>query len=92
MPKKNGYFVPSGPTWLQPRVRRVQAPRCWRPFAGWSLEIDEAIFLAGAPKGPILVKIRPHIFFDDQMFHIESAQKVGTITAHVPYGIAQKHN
>lgn len=56
------------------------------------LEIDEALFLAGAPKGPISVKIRPHIFFDDHMFHIEGAQKFGTITAHVPYGINQKEN
>ncbi|XP_058143613.1 cytosolic 5'-nucleotidase 1B isoform X4 [Dasypus novemcinctus] len=56
----------------------------------WGLEIDEALFLAGAPKGPILVKIRPHIFFDDQMFHLEGAQKYGTTTAHVPYGIVQK--
>ncbi|XP_007464526.1 PREDICTED: cytosolic 5'-nucleotidase 1B [Lipotes vexillifer] len=58
----------------------------------WVLEIDEALFLAGVPKGPILVKIRPHIFFDDHMFHIEGAQKFGTITPHVPYGINQKEN
>ncbi|CAH6786842.1 Nt5c1b [Phodopus roborovskii] len=64
--------------------------RVLKTLRRWGLEIDEALFLAGAPKGPILVKIRPHIFFDDQMFHIESAQKFGTITAHVPYGIAQK--
>ncbi|XP_021034908.1 cytosolic 5'-nucleotidase 1B isoform X6 [Mus caroli] len=66
--------------------------RVLKTLRRWGLEIDEALFLAGAPKGPILVKIRPHIFFDDQMFHIESAQKFGTITAHVPYGIAQKRN
>ncbi|XP_028723474.1 cytosolic 5'-nucleotidase 1B isoform X3 [Peromyscus leucopus] len=66
--------------------------RVLKTLRRWGLEIDEALFLAGAPKGPILVKIRPHIFFDDQMFHIESAQKFGTITAHVPYGVAQKRN
>ncbi|XP_060772185.1 cytosolic 5'-nucleotidase 1A-like [Neoarius graeffei] len=58
----------------------------------WGLEIDEALFLAGAPKGPLLEKIKPHIFFDDQMFHIEGARESGTIAAHVPYGIAQKYN
>ncbi|XP_036118727.1 cytosolic 5'-nucleotidase 1B isoform X3 [Molossus molossus] len=58
----------------------------------WGLEIDEALFLAGAPKGPILVKIRPHIVFDDRMFHIEGAQKLGTNSAHVPYSINQKLN
>ncbi|XP_014750431.1 PREDICTED: cytosolic 5'-nucleotidase 1B-like [Sturnus vulgaris] len=65
--------------------------RVLKTLRSWGLEIDEALFLAGAPKGPVLVKIRPHIFFDDQMFHIEGAQKLGTIAAHVPYGIAQKH-
>ncbi|XP_014637766.1 PREDICTED: cytosolic 5'-nucleotidase 1B isoform X4 [Ceratotherium simum simum] len=66
--------------------------RVLKTLRRWGLEIDEALFLAGAPKGPILVKIRPHIFFDDQMFHIQGAQKFGTITAHVPYGINQKMN
>jgi 5'-nucleotidase len=67
--------------------------RVLKTLRRWGLEIDEALFLAGAPKGPILVKIRPHIFFDDQMFHIDSAHKFGTITAaHVPYGIGQKYN
>ncbi|XP_072189342.1 cytosolic 5'-nucleotidase 1B isoform X2 [Excalfactoria chinensis] len=65
--------------------------RVLKTLRSWGLEIDEALFLAGAPKGPILVKIRPHIFFDDQMFHIEGAQKLGTIAAHVPYGVAQKY-
>ncbi|XP_041610568.1 cytosolic 5'-nucleotidase 1B [Vulpes vulpes] len=64
--------------------------RVLKTLRRWGLEIDEALFLAGAPKGPILVKIRPHIFFDDHMFHIEGAQKLGTISAHVPYGINQK--
>ncbi|XP_009320649.1 PREDICTED: cytosolic 5'-nucleotidase 1B-like [Pygoscelis adeliae] len=66
--------------------------RVLKTLRSWGLEVDEALFLAGAPKGPILVKIRPHIFFDDQMFHIEGAQKLGTIAAHVPYGIAQKYH
>ncbi|XP_048658091.1 cytosolic 5'-nucleotidase 1B-like [Marmota marmota marmota] len=66
--------------------------RMLKTLRRWGLEIDEALFLAGAPKGPILVKIRPHIFFDDQMFLIEGAKKLGTITAHVPYGVGQKYH
>ncbi|XP_036352420.2 cytosolic 5'-nucleotidase 1B isoform X1 [Ochotona princeps] len=64
--------------------------RVLKTLRRWGLEIDEALFLAGAPKGPILVKIRPHIFFDDQMFNTEEGQKCGTIVAHVPYGVHQK--
>lgn len=66
--------------------------RALKTLRSWGLEIDEALFLAGAPKGPVLEKIRPHVFFDDQMFHIEGAQQMGTIAAHVPYGIGQRYN
>ncbi|XP_059837743.1 cytosolic 5'-nucleotidase 1A-like [Hypanus sabinus] len=66
--------------------------RALKTLRSWGLEVDEALFLAGAPKGPMLEKIRPHIFFDDQMFHVKGAQEMGTIAAHVPYGIGQKYN
>ncbi|XP_042360030.1 cytosolic 5'-nucleotidase 1A-like [Plectropomus leopardus] len=66
--------------------------RVLKTLRSWGLEIDEALFLAGAPKGPLLQKIKPHIYFDDQMFHIEGAKELGTISAHVPYGIGQKYN
>ncbi|MBN3305191.1 5NT1A nucleotidase, partial [Amia calva] len=64
--------------------------RALKTLRSWGLETDEALFLAGAPKGPLLEKIRPHIFFDDQMFHVEGATEMGTVAAHVPYGVAHK--
>ncbi|XP_051909136.1 cytosolic 5'-nucleotidase 1A-like [Hippocampus zosterae] len=66
--------------------------RVLKTLRSWGLEVDEALFLAGAPKGPLLQKIKPHIYFDDQMFHIEGAKELGTISAHVPYGIGQKYH
>uniref|UniRef100_A0A3Q3VP93 Uncharacterized protein n=1 Tax=Mola mola TaxID=94237 RepID=A0A3Q3VP93_MOLML len=39
--------------------------RAVKTLRSWGLEIDEALFLAGAPKGTMLEKIRLHIFFDD---------------------------
>ncbi|XP_077945594.1 cytosolic 5'-nucleotidase 1A isoform X2 [Gasterosteus aculeatus] len=63
--------------------------RALKTLRSWGLEIDEALFMAGAPKGPMLEKIRPHIFFDDQMFHVEGAAEMGTVACHVPYGVAQ---
>ncbi|XP_063353747.1 cytosolic 5'-nucleotidase 1A-like [Pelmatolapia mariae] len=30
----------------------------------WGLELDEAVFVGGADKGPTLQRIKPHIFFD----------------------------
>ncbi|XP_072358582.1 cytosolic 5'-nucleotidase 1A-like isoform X2 [Scyliorhinus torazame] len=65
--------------------------RALKTLRSWGLETDEALFLAGAPKAPLLQKIRPHIFFDDQMFHVEGAKEMGTIAAHVPYGVSQRH-
>lgn len=51
------------------------------------LEINEAFFLSGAHKGPVLKAIKPHIFFDDQMPHVDGALQNGVIGAHVPYGV-----
>ncbi|XP_078482844.1 cytosolic 5'-nucleotidase 1A [Ciona intestinalis] len=65
--------------------------RALRTLRLWGLDIDEALFLAGAPKGPILEKIKPHLFFDDQKRNVDSGLEYGVKAAHVPYGIAQKH-
>ncbi|KAF3850220.1 hypothetical protein F7725_019939, partial [Dissostichus mawsoni] len=56
--------------------------RALKTLQSWGLEIDEAFFLSGAPKGPILEKIRPHIFFDDKMSYVEEAVKIGTVACH----------
>lgn len=50
----------------------------------WGVYIDEAYFLGGMDKTPILKAIRPHLFFDDQTMHIaKAAQDVPS--AHVLY-------
>ncbi|XP_027711411.1 cytosolic 5'-nucleotidase 1A-like [Vombatus ursinus] len=67
------------------RSAATSGARVLKTLHAWGLEIDEALFLAGAPKGPILAKIRPHIFFDDNMFHTKEVQKFGTIIASVPF-------
>ena len=54
--------------------------RAIRTLMGWQLEVDEAMFLGGRPKGPFLREFEPDFFFDDQPRHIESA------AAHVPAG------
>src|SRR5205814_9998700 len=40
----------------------------------WGVRIDETFFLGGIDKGPVLEVLRPHIFFDDQMSHLEGAR------------------
>jgi hypothetical protein len=37
--------------------------------------MDETFFLGGIEKAPVLEALRPHIFFDDQLRHLRSAQE-----------------
>ncbi|MGP5023989.1 5'-nucleotidase [Glutamicibacter ardleyensis] len=52
----------------------------------WGVDVDDAFFLGGISKGPILQVLRPDIFFDDQQIHIENASQ-HTMSAHVIFGV-----
>ena len=54
--------------------------RAIRTLMGWQVDVDEAMFLGGLPKGEFLREFEPDFFFDDQTGHIESAAR------HVPSG------
>ena len=54
--------------------------RAIRTLMAWNIEVDEAMFLGGLPKGEFLREFEPDFFFDDQTGHIESA------ALHVPAG------
>jgi 5'-nucleotidase len=54
--------------------------RAIRTLMDWNIEIDEAMFLGGLPKGAFLREFEPDFFFDDQTGHIENALE------HVPSG------
>lgn len=51
------------------------------------IRVDEAFFLGGVDKGRVLRIFRPHIFFDDQVGHIEGVAHI-VPSVHVPFGIA----
>ena len=55
----------------------------------WGIEVDETFFLGGVDKSRILQEFKPHIFFDDQLLHIEGVAGA-TPSAHVPFGIANQ--
>jgi 5'-nucleotidase len=55
----------------------------------WGIEVDETFFLGGIDKSRILQEFKPHIFFDDQLLHIEGVAGA-TPSAHVPFGIANQ--
>ena len=54
--------------------------RAIRTLMEWHIEVDEAMFLGGLPKGEFLREFEPDFFFDDQTGHIENA------APHVPAG------
>ena len=54
--------------------------RAIRTLMDWRIEVDEAMFLGGLPKGSFLREFEPDFFFDDQTGHIENA------SPHVPAG------
>lgn len=54
--------------------------RAVRTLASWQVEVDEAMFLGGLPKGSFLREFEPDFFFDDQTGHCLNA------APHVPAG------
>ncbi|MDP3423780.1 MAG: 5'-nucleotidase [Burkholderiaceae bacterium] len=54
--------------------------RAIQTLMAWNIQVDEAMFLGGLPKGAFLREFEPDFFFDDQVGHIESAAR------HVPSG------
>jgi 5'-nucleotidase len=54
--------------------------RAIRTLMNWNIEVDQAMFLGGLPKGEFLREFEPDFFFDDQTGHVESAAH------HVPAG------
>ncbi len=51
----------------------------------WGIMVNEAFFLGGVEKRRVLEVLRPHIFFDDQRLHLESASEV-LPAVHIPFG------
>lgn len=51
------------------------------------IRIDEAFFLGGIDKTRVLKLFKPHIFFDDQVGHIEGVARIFP-SVHVPFGVS----
>lgn len=58
--------------------------RAIRSLQEWGLRVDDAFFLGGIAKQPILETLKPHIYFDDQLPHLEGAV---VPSVHIPFGI-----
>jgi 5'-nucleotidase len=66
-------------------VTARQAPshkRIFNTLRHWGIRIDQCFFLGGIQKADVLEVLQPHIYFDDELAHLQSAQ-VRTPSAHV---------
>ena len=59
--------------------------RAINSIRGWGLSVNDAFFLGGIDKGPILEVLQPHIFFDDQRRNVDGAAR-STPSVHIPFG------
>jgi 5'-nucleotidase len=60
--------------------------RALTTLKSWGVVANDAFFLGGIDKAKVLGVLRPHIFFDDQTGHLDTARSV-TPSVHIPFGI-----
>lgn len=83
----------SGDTGMRIRTALVTArsapahERAIRTLMDWKIDVDEAMFLGGLPKGEFLREFEPDFFFDDQTRHVSHAA-LHVPSGHVAAGIA----
>lgn len=53
----------------------------------WNVEVDEMFLLGGIEKKRILNILKPHLFFDDQLTHLDPRLE-NIPLVHIPFGIA----
>ena len=57
----------------------------------WGVAVDEMFLMGGVDKSRILNIIKPHIYFDDQLVHLDTeTSKIPLV--HIPFGVANDKN
>ncbi|WP_311551977.1 5'-nucleotidase [Porphyromonas endodontalis] len=54
------------------------------------VEVDEVFFMGGVEKARLLNILKPHIFFDDQISHLENIKNIAGV--HIPFGVANANS
>ena len=63
--------------------------RVVKTLKSWGVRVNDAFFLGGIEKAKVLRVLRPHIFFDDQLGHLEgAADEIPSV--HVPFGVVNE--
>ena len=61
--------------------------RVIKTLGDWGLSVDEMLLLGGVDKRPFLEIMQPHIYFDDQLVHLDDSI-VNIPLVHIPFGAA----
>lgn len=63
--------------------------RAINTLTNWGVTVDELFLMGGVDKSRILNVVKPHIYFDDQLVHLNTdTTKIPLV--HIPFGIANK--
>lgn len=63
--------------------------RAINTLKNWGVTVDEMFLLGGIEKKRVLDIVKPHIYFDDQLIHLDpKLSKIPLV--HIPFGIANK--
>ncbi|RSX58056.1 5'-nucleotidase [Bifidobacterium samirii] len=84
--------APGHPTLRVSLVTARNAPAHKRPIQTlerWGLTVDDAFFLGGLDKTPVLNELRPHIFFDDQLANLDRPD-LRIPAVHIPFGVRNR--
>ena len=55
----------------------------------WGLTVDTTFFMGGIDKSRVLKIMKPHMFFDDQLSHLDTSLDDIPLV-HIPFGVANK--
>ena len=56
----------------------------------WGVEVDEMFLLGGINKSRVLEIMKPHLYLDDQLSHLDTSAMKSIPLVHIPFGVANK--
>lgn len=63
--------------------------RAMNTLDSWGISVDDAFYMGGHDKVPVLSAYRPHLFLDDSPENTELARTAAT-SVHVPFGVSNE--
>ena len=67
----------------------LSGTRVMNTLDSWGVKVDEAFYMGGHDKTPILATYHPHLFLDDNPNNIAAARS-SVMSVHVPFGVVNR--